>query len=282
MYIKANAKINISLNVLNKREDGYHNLDMINLPISLFDTIAVNRFLFGKHENKVLINDAEPTFANNICKNVIKFIVEKYHIDKKYEFAIYKDIPMEAGLGGGSSDAAAIFNFFNNKFDLKISNDEAIEMLKQFGADIPFFIINKPARVQGIGDIIKPIKIKKDYSVLIVKPQAGLSTKEIFKEIDGMVTKPFNIDKVVEALEVGDDVTLIREIGNSLEDVAIKKCSKIKEIKDYLIAKGLPITLMTGSGTAVFSLSTDKKLINDVACDLIKKNYIALIAEVIK
>jgi len=282
MYIKANAKINLSLNVLNKREDGYHNLDMINLPISLSDTIAINRYLFGKHENKVLINDAEPTFANNICKNVIKFIVEKYHIDKKYEFAIYKDIPMESGLGGGSSDAAAIFKFFNDKFKLNISNEEAISMLKQFGADIPFFIINKPARVQEIGDNIKPIQIKNDYSVLIVKPQAGLSTKQTFKEIDNCEIKLFNIGKIIKALEDGDDNTLAKEIGNSLEEPAIKKCSKIKEIKDYLIAKGLPITLMTGSGTAVFSLSTDKKLINDIACDLIKKNYNAIVAEVLK
>lgn len=281
MYLKANAKINIVLNVVGKNADNYHLLDMIVLPIAIYDVIATSR-LNKKNDNRVMINDIATIFPNNICGNVIKCITNKYHIDKKYEFAIYKKIPMESGLGGGSSDAAAIFRFYNKKFKLNISDDEAIKMLLPFGADIPFFIINKPARVQGIGEIIKPITVKNDYYVLVVKPKAGLSTKDVYRAIDALEIPVYDINSAIKALETGDDVLLKQSIGNVLEIPASKMCPKVEEIKNYLLSKGLEITLMSGSGTAVFSLSTEKEKIIQVADELKRLNYNVFYTTIIK
>lgn len=281
MYLKANAKINIALNVVGKKEDGYHLLDMVVLPIKLYDVIATSR-LNKKSENRIMINDIATIFPNDICGNVIKCISKKYNIDKKYEFAIYKNIPMESGLGGGSSDAATIFRFYNKKFKLNISNEEAIKMLLPYGADIPFFIINKPARIKGIGEIITPIKIKKDYYVLIVKPKAGLVTKEVYRAIDNMNIPTYDIDAVIRALETGDDDLLAKSIGNALEMPAINMCPKISEIKEYLKSKGFAITLMSGSGTAVFSLSHDKDKIIQTINELKSLNYNAFYTTIIK
>lgn len=281
MYLKAYAKINLALNVVKKRQDGFHDLDMIVLPLKLHDTIAVSR-ISKKQTSHILINDGMPNFSNDICGNVIKTITDKFAIKKKYEFAIYKDIPMESGLGGGSSDAASIYSFYNKKFKLNISDVAAVNLLKEFGKDIPYFLVNKPARVKGDGDLIEPIEIKNDYYVLIVKPKQGLATKEVYEALTKKDYVAADIDNVVKALKEGDDELLAKSIGNALEAPAIKKCPKVKEIKDYLIAKGFPITLMTGAGTAVFSLSHDKDKVEQIANNLRKLNYNAFYTTILK
>lgn len=282
MYLKANAKINIALNVIGKKPNGYHELDMIMVPLRVHDTIAVSR-LNKKQNNRVILNDGSISVGqNDICGKVINLLAEKYKIEKKYEFSIYKEIPMEAGMGGGSSDAASIFKFYNKKFKLNISNEEAIKMLLPIGSDIPFFVINKPSRVRGIGEIVEPIEIKNDYYVMIVKPKDGLSTKVIYEELDKTTIKVTDINKVIEALKIGDDDLLAKCMFNSLESVAISKCPKINEIKEFLKSKGLPLTMMTGSGTAVFSLSHDKYLISDMTNYLRKLNYNAFYTKLLK
>lgn len=281
MYLKANAKINLSINVINKRKDGYHNLDMVMLPIDLSDTIVTNR-LFLKKENNVVINDAPVTYLNNICMNVINEITKRFNIKPKYEFAIYKEIPIEAGLGGGSSDAASIYNFYQKKFKLNLPKEEIINLLKPYGSDIPFFVINKPARIKGVGDIIEPIHVKNDYYVLIVKPKQGLSTKEIYSKLNQDQIIVADIDNVIKALEEGDDELLVKSIGNALEGPAIKLCPKILEIKNYLMSQGLPITLMTGSGSAVFSMSTSKDKISQTVYNLKRLNYQVYLTKLLK
>jgi len=282
MYLKAHAKINIVLNVLGKRRDGYHNLDMVVLPINLHDTIVTSRIFSKKKNSGILINDVPTIYPNDICGKVIRLMMDKYNIKKKYEFAIYKEIPSEAGLGGGSSDAASIFHFYNKKFKLNISNEEAIKMLLPFGADIPFFIINKPARVQGIGEIVKPINIKNDYYVLIVKPKAGLKTKDVYEGLNDFKLTIYNVDNVIKGLETGDDNLLEKSVGNILEIPAMKLCPKVKEIKEYLLAQGFKIVLMSGSGTATFALCKDIDKIEKVVAKLKSLNYNAFYTKVIK
>ena len=282
MYIKANAKINLALNVLNKRDDGYHNLDMVVLPIALKDVVATNRIFSKKKEPRILINDKPVIFPNDICMKVVKLMMEKYHINKKYEFSIYKEIPLEAGLGGGSADAAAIFHFYNKKFKLNISMEEAIKLLSPIGSDIPFFLYNKPARVQEKGERITPIQVLNDYYVLIVKPQAGLSTKDVYNELDKSAYPSYNIEQTIDALACGDDVRLANSIGNALETPAIKKCPKIQEIKNYLLKNGFSLTSMTGSGTAVFALSTDRTKVIQMSNQLKQLNYQTFYTTIIK
>lgn len=281
MYLKANAKINLALNVVGKREDGYHELDMIFLPLHLHDTIAVSR-ISKKKDSHILINDEPVNFANNFCENVIRDFTKRYSIKKKYEFDIYKEIPSEAGMGGGSSDAAAIAQFYRKKFKLDIPDLLLTQILLKHGSDIPYFLVNKPARVRGIGDRIEPIKVKNDYFVLIVKPKAGLSTKLVYEALKQEKSTPANIENVIIALETGDDELLAKSIGNALEEPAMKMCPKVKEIKEYLKSNGFPITMMTGSGTAVFSLCHDHDQVEKMVNNLNNLNYKCFYTKIIK
>ena len=151
-----------------------------------------------------------------------------------------------------------------------------------YGSDIPYFLLNKPARVKGDGDLIEPIEVKNDYYVLIVKPKQGLMTKEVYQALSKEDYQPANIDNVIKALKEGDDDLLAKSIGNALEAPAIKKCPKVLEIKEYLKAQGFPITLMTGAGTAVFSLTHDKDKAIATANNLRKLNYNAFYTTILK
>ena len=147
--------------------------------------------------------------------------------------------------------------------------------------NIPFFIKCEPSRAKGIGEILEPIEIKNNYYCLIVKPSSGCSTKEVFAIADQKEYKPVDIDTVVKALKEGDDELLADSIGNSLEEAAISLVTEIAQIKETLKAAGLKIVLMSGSGSAVFALSTDQSLIKKVAKQLEDK-YVVEVTKVLK
>ena len=283
LVVKSYAKINIALNVVRKREDGYHELDMVMLPLKLHDSLLINE-LKGKKDNFVIMDDYS-NFAshNNIASTAIDLVDKKVNLGgRKLKIIIHKNIPMQAGMGGGSSNAVATLKGVNQFFKLNLSRDEILELAKPLGSDVPFFVDNVPARCTGRGEITTPISIKNNYYAIIVKPDKGCSTKEIYAEF----TKDpdyncCDIDKVIEALANGDDDLLAASIGNSLQKTAIKKVPEIQEIIDKLKAAGLKIVMMTGSGSAVFALSTDKKLINKTARSL-EDDYLVEVTEVLK
>ena len=185
-------------------------------------------------------------------------MTKEYKFKERFRFYIHKVIPMQAGLGGGSSNAAFALKAVNTQLKLGLSDDDLIKLATPFGADIPFFIPCKPSRCGGIGEKLSPIEIKKNYHVLLVKPEEGCSTKEVFKIADKKAYPQVNIDKVVEALANGDDDMLAKYMGNSLEEPSIALNPEIKVIKDYLHEAGLKLVLMSGSGSCVFALSEDK------------------------
>ena len=199
----------------------------------------------------------------------------------KFRVYIHKVIPMQAGLGGGSSNAAFTMKAVNQMLKLNATDDEIIDMAKTFGADIPFFVKCIPARCRGIGEIMEPIEIKNNYSVLIVKPSLGCSTKEVFAIADKKEYKYVDIDSVVKALKEGDDDLLAGVMGNSLEDAASSLVPEIQEIKATLKEAGFKLVLMSGSGSTVFALSTDSSLVKKVAKQLEDK-YIVEVTKVIK
>ena len=164
---------------------------------------------------------------------------------------------------------------------LNATDDEIIDMAKTFGADIPFFVKCVPARCGGIGEVMEPIEIKNNYSVLIVKSSSGCSTKEVFAIADKKEYKYVDIDSVVKALKEGDDDLLAEVMGNSLEEAASKLVSEIQEIKNTLKEAGFKLVLMSGSGSTVFALSTDASLVKKVAKQLEDK-YIVEVTKVIK
>ena len=279
--VKSFAKINISLRVVSKRSDGYHELDSVMVPIELHDSIIIST-LKDSGDNFVTVDDFSNGLIHyNLASAGINALAKKYGFSTKFRVYIHKVIPMQAGLGGGSSNAAFTMKAVNSMLKLNATDEEIIELASPLGADIPFFVKCVPARCKGIGEIMEPIEIKNNYSVLIVKPTSGCSTKEVFAIADKKEYKPVDIDTVVKALKNGDDDLLATAVGNSLEEAATSLVPEIKQIKDTLLASGFKIVLMSGSGSTVFALSTDSSLVKKVARSLEDK-YTVEVTKIIK
>ena len=259
LHIRSYAKINLCLNITGKREDGYHELDMVMLPISLHDSLIVSK-LNKSTDNFVTVDDfSNGSFSYNLATFAIDKLESVYHFNQKFRILIHKVIPIQAGLGGGSSNAAFAMKSVNTLLKLGATDEELMEYSKSLGCDIPFFIKCVPARCQGIGEIVTPIKVKNNYYVLIVKPEAGCSTREVYAAADALDLPICNVDNVVKALEDGDDELLAANVSNALQAPAISLVPAIQTIIDELRSEGLNIVQVTGSGSAVFALSTDKK-----------------------
>ncbi len=280
LHIRSFAKINISLNITKKREDGFHELDSVMLPISLHDSLVVSKL--NGPDNFVTVDDFSiRTFSYNLATLSIDKLQSVYHFNDKFRVLIHKVIPIQAGLGGGSSNAAFTMKAVNSMLKLGATDEELINLGKTLGCDIPFFIKCKPARVQGVGEILTPITIKNNYYVLLVKPELGCSTREVYAVSDTMDLKVGNIENVIKALEEGDDDLLAKNISNALQEPAIELVPVIQSIIDELHENGLKMVQVTGSGSAVFALSTNKKQLKEVFKKL-DDRYEVELAKVIK
>ena len=258
MVVKAYAKINVYLDVLSKREDGYHEMEMVMLPLELHDVIEIES-VYGLRDSYVTCDhvDLQETKYNLINTTVNK-LRDIYHFKQNFNIKVHKEIPISAGLGGGSSNAAAILHAFNSLLKLKISNEELNEIGKTIGADVPFCLYNKPALVKGIGEEITPFKLKHQYYVLIIKPERGLSTKHVFEKADTIELDHGDVNAVIDSLTSGDDAKLAKSMFNSLEKASLMMAPEIQDVKDMLRKDGLDMVMMSGSGSAVYALSTDQ------------------------
>lgn len=279
--VRSPAKINICLNVVGKKEDGYHLLDMVILPLALHDSMLFSE-IRPNQDNFVTIDDYSlGPISYNLVTTAIEALQKLKNFNNSFRVSIHKNIPMQSGLGGGSSNAACTMVALNKYLKLGLTNEEMILEGKKLGADIPFFIMGKPARCRGIGEQLDFVNIKNDYHVLLVKPEAGCSTKGVYEVSDTMDLPTGNVEKVIEALEKGDDDLLAASIFNALEGPAISLVPEIANIKQEMLDAGLKIVQMTGSGSAVFALSTDKALIKRVAKQF-ENRYLVEITKVIK
>lgn len=258
MYIKAYAKINVYLDVLKRNNDGYHDLDMVMLPLELHDSIDFEHvpFLSDCYVTCDHVELQETKY--NSINLTLQEMKSKYNIDKNFSVLIHKEIPISAGLGGGSSNAAATIRALNDICKLKLPLEEQLALGKRIGADVPFCIINKPAHVRGIGEKIELINLKKKYYVILVKPSLGLSTKFVFEESDKDTYEHGNVQDVITALNNGDDELLEKSMFNGLEKTSIKLVPEIQEVKDRLKKEGFKMVLMSGSGSCVFALTDNK------------------------
>ena len=282
LVIQSFAKINVCLDITGLREDGYHLLDTVMLPISLHDTLLIEETPRAVDNYITLDEFTIGDSQYNTVTKAINFLYEKYNLNTKFKIDLHKVIPMKAGLGGGSSNAAFTLKAINQYKKLNILEDELIDAAVNIGADVPFFIGNKPARCKGIGEIIEPINVKNDYFVLIVKPEKGCATKNVFELSDKKHNYPHGgVDNVVRALEDGDDELLEKSIFNVLEEPSIELVPEIQNIKDELKEIGFKIVLMSGSGSAVFALTRDKKLLK-MANKKIENKYYTAVAKVLK
>lgn len=257
MIVKAYAKINVYLDVLSKRDDGYHELEMVMLPLELHDVIEIES-LIGLRDSYVTCDHVELQETKyNLINTTVNKLRDLYHFKQNFNIKVHKEIPISAGLGGGSSNAAATLKAFNHYLKLNLNDEEINAIGKTIGADVPFCLYNKPALVRGIGEEIIPISLKHQYYVLIIKPERGLSTKHVFEKADTIELDHGNVNAVVEALKNGDDEILAESMFNSLEKASIQMAPEIQDVKDMLKKDGLKMVMMSGSGSAVYALSTD-------------------------
>ncbi len=238
------AKLNLYLKVVSKRDDGYHNINSLVQKISLFDTIKIKIFN-NKLINEIKFYNINIPEKNNTIFKTINFFKEYTNINFGYKIYIYKKIPIEAGLGGGSSNAAIVLKFLNNFFKTKLTLNDLIKIGAKIGADVPLFLCNDSLiLIYGIGDKVKPIHtLDLPYKwFLLVKPNISLSTKKVYSNLNFILT---NFNK-----NIMEDTLL--EIGhNDLEYSAFKLEPRLKEIKEFL-KNYSDLCLLTGSGSTIY------------------------------
>ena len=256
MKIKAYGKVNISLDVVGKREDGYHLLSMIMQNIDLYDEIEVEKQECGiiLECNKSYV----PVDNRNLAYKAAEIFKERYDIVDGVKINIEKNIPVSAGLAGGSTDAAAVLKVMNKLFNVNATEEELMELGLKLGADIPYCIHGGTALCEGIGEIITPIKPFRDKIVVLVKPAFGVSTKEVYKN--------FNLEKVkqhpktaeiINAIENDDLNFVASNMKNLLENVTLRKHKILIKIKEEMNACGAINSMMSGSGQTVFAFFDD-------------------------
>ena len=261
MVIKSPAKINLALQINGVREDGYHMLRMVNLLLDLHDIIEIETSPYY-HTTHVTCDEMRLVgLRSNLCTKAVDLLRAKFGFKNHFMIRIHKEVPFAAGLGGGSSNAAVVFHALNKILKLGLSVDELCALSLPLGSDIPFFIRGTAALAEGIGNELTPIHPKKSYHCLLVKPEAGLSTKDVYLKVDECDKLKIDIDAVVDGLEKGDDEKIAANFGNDLYPASTLMLPEVKKVVDTLRADGFPLAAMSGSGSCCFALSTDLKKI---------------------
>lgn len=250
MKKKSFAKINLILDVIEKRKDGYHNIDGIMQLIDLYDVVSVEI----SDEFKITSNVKNiPLDENNLVYKVYKVMEEKYKFNEKFKVHIEKNIPLAAGLAGGSSNAASMIEIIDELLNLKLTLDEKKKIAILIGADVSFIINKKTARTRGVGDVLDEISPLKDINILIVNNSFEISTPYVYKNIIPS-GKNNRVDELIKIYENKEYEKFFLNIFNVMEEVSIKKCTEIKDIKEKLEKFGALKALMTGSGPTVFGV----------------------------
>ena len=271
--LKSRAKINLSIDVLGKRDDGYHLVEMIMQTIDLYDVIKIKQL----DTNDVVIKSNSshiPLDNDNIVYKAIELLRQRFNINKGIEVFIEKNIPVAAGMAGGSSNAAAVLVGLNKLWKLNLTEQELQELSLKLGADVPYCISGKTALAEGIGEKLSYIKgLPKNISILICKPNLFVSTKDVYQGLDlnNIENRPNN-KLLIECLEKGDIDSLSKNMSNVLENVTSKIHKEINEIEEIMMANSALGSMMSGSGPTVFGLFDKSE--NALKCkDILLQQY---------
>lgn len=270
--LNCNAKINLSLDVVGKRPDGYHNIELIFLEIPLYDTVSIS--LRNDGEINLSCDDKTlPTDEKNIAYKAAKAFFLEYGKNLGCDIVLKKNIPHGAGLAGGSADAAGVLKGLNKLLSSPFTEEKLMEIGVKLGADVPFCVMGGCAFAEGIGEILTPLPKPDGLYYLLIKPEESISTPYVYQNLD-LNKKPENLDmqRVINAIKKNDKDSLFKYSGNIMEDVTGKKCPVIYEIKDSLMKNGAKKALMSGSGTTVFGIFDDKS-IAEKAFENLKSSY---------
>lgn len=257
MTINPCAKINLGLNVVERRPDGYHNLETVFFPIPIFDTLEVMRRdadsdIETPCRLRLSSDDELGAADDNLVVRAFKLLAAEHHL-APVDVRLVKQIPSQAGMGGGSSDAAFMLRMLNELFQLHLSDDTLCRYAARLGADCPFFVRATPSYATGIGDILKPIdglaERLKGYHIVVVKPPIAVSTRDAYSEITPKAPEKCCRDVVMQPIE-----TWREELTNDFERPVFKRYPRLAAIKEQLYELGADYALMSGSGSALFGL----------------------------
>ena len=274
MRIRAPAKVNLSLRIVGKRKDGYHLLDTVMIPVDLYDEIQINRSKSKRAavENlKVTCNHPlVPSGAGNLAYQAASLLLARKGILDPVHIHIRKRIPVGGGLGGGSSDAAAVLKGLDRLFRLGLKRREILSLAASLGADVPFFIDARPARARGIGELLRPLPFFPRLWMVILYPGFPLSTRWVYRHSHfTKLTK--DIENTSINLSLRDSERLERLLVNDLEKVAMRRYPRIAFLKQRLIQEGAAGALMSGSGSSVFGVFSSRRLAREAFQSLRKE-----------
>lgn len=271
---KAYAKINLGLDVIRRRPDGYHEVKMIMQSVGIYDILTFQRA--DREGIRISLDHAElPCDQNNLIYKAAQLIIDAYGIKNGVEITLNKNIPIAAGMAGGSTDAAAVFHGLNELFGLGMSLQDMKEMGVKIGADVPYCIMGGTALSEGIGEILTPLSAPPDAHLLIAKPDINVSTKFVYENLhaDTLTDHP-DIDGMVKALNEGNLKGITDRMGNVLETVTVKEYPIIDRIKKEMLSGGAENALMSGSGPTVFGIYKEKKAA-EKCCEAIREQGLA-------
>lgn len=272
--LKAMAKINLGLDVIGVRENGYHDVRMIMQNVRLFDRISMK----VKDEEGIVLNtnlSFLPVNENNLIYKAAKLIIDEFGIKKGVVIDLEKRIPIAAGMAGGSTDAAATLVGMNALFNLGLSTKDLMERGVKLGADVPYCVLRGTALSEGIGEVLTSLKAAPNCHVLIAKPPISVSTKMVYEALDSkeIVDHP-DIDGIKEAIEQSDIYKVADKLGNVLESVTVAEYPVIEDIKNIMKENGALNALMSGSGPTVFGLF-DNEEVAKAAYEKVKESELA-------
>lgn len=274
MRLRALAKINLGLDVIRKREDGYHEVRMIMQTINMYDQLEIDI----KEEPGISITTNLPfipTNENNLVYKAAKLLMDEFHIEQGITVELQKFIPVAAGMAGGSSDAAATMIGMNRLFGLGLTVRQLMERSVSIGADVPYCLLRGTALAEGIGEKLRPLPPCPNCYVLIGKPSISVSTKFVYEKLDaGNIEKHPDIDRILEGLQWHNLNKISENMGNVLESVTIPAYPIIEEIKNHMKEHGAVNAMMSGSGPTVFGLFDDK-MVAERACEALRESHLA-------
>ena len=267
--LKARAKINLGLDVLGKREDGYHEVRMVMQTIGIYDRLILTKI--PEEEIRITSNLAFlPVNENNLIYKAIKLLKDEYHFPGGVSVDLNKFIPVAAGMAGGSTDAASTMFGVNRLFGLNLSMGKMMELGVRLGADVPYCVMRGTALAEGIGEKLTRITPVPHMWILIAKPQINVSTRLVYEQLDmGGIQKHPDIDGIIRAIEAQDVVRSAQSMGNVLENVTVPLYPVIETIKQDMLSHGAINAMMSGSGPTVFGIFPDEQ--TTLACQAFLK-----------
>lgn len=272
MRLRAFAKINLGLDILRKREDGYHEVRMIMQTIQMYDVLEMKRV--KKPGISLSVNYPYiPSDERNLVYKAAKLLMDEFQVKEGVDIRLEKFIPVAAGMAGGSSDAAAAMVGINHLFKLGLSEKDLMDRAVNIGADVPYCIMRGTALAEGIGEKLTRIAQVPDCYVLIGKPGIGVSTKTAYEglQLDKIQSHP-DIDGMIRDIENGNLLAMTDKMGNVFESGIIGKYPVIGEIKDLMEANGALKAMMSGSGPTVFGIFDDREKMEAAAAVLRQRN----------